>query len=194
MINLSTEKTQYCCSDNRFQKQKHLTKFQSPLFATITCMRKFADFTLYILKCRVVPSFIHLVMSAMFIWTYSYVSYSMQLFKYFFLASSACVTLRREFLSCQFQLSLRTSMKIELILAKSACFTTPVNIQEMTICPLHRERLGIGWRRSIIQCSVPEELSGHDDTAKQKAERGCTLLQSKLILQATENIRSSWFR
>ena len=77
-------------------------------------------------------------------------------------------------------------MKIELILAKSACFTTPVNIQEMTICPLHRERLGIGWRRSIIQRSVPEELSGHDDTAKQKAERGCTLLQSKLILQAIE--------
>ena len=72
-------------------------------------------------------------------------------------------------------------MKIELILAKSACFKTPVNIQEMTICPLHRERLGIGWRRSIIQRSVPEELSGHDDTAKQKAERGCTLLQSKLI-------------
>ena len=61
MINLSTEKTQYCCSDNRFQKQKHLTKFQSPLFATITSMRKFADHdvTLYILKCRVVPSFIH---------------------------------------------------------------------------------------------------------------------------------------
>ena len=35
--------------------------------------------------------------------------------------------------------------EIELILAKSACFKTPVNIQEMTICPLHRERLGIGW-------------------------------------------------
>ena len=86
-------------------------------------------------------------------------------------------------------------MKIELILAKSACFTTPVNIQEMTICPLHRERLGIGWRRSIIQRSVPEELSGHDDIAKQKAKRGCrTLLQSKLILQATEKIRYSWFR
>lgn len=39
-------------------------------------MRKFADFSLYILKCRVGPSFIHLVMSAMFIWTYSYISYS----------------------------------------------------------------------------------------------------------------------
>ena len=65
--------------------------------------------------------------------------------------------------------------EIEFILAKSACFTTPVNIQEMTTCPLHCERLGIGWQRSkIMQCSVPEELSGHDDTAKQKAERGCT--------------------
>ena len=84
--------------------------------------------------------------------------------------------------------------EIKLILAKSACFTTPMNIQEMTICPLHRERLGIGWRRSIIQCSVAEELSRHDDTAKQKAGRGCTLLQSKLILQAIGKIRSSWFR
>ena len=127
-----------------------MTKFQSPLFATITSMRKFADFTLYILKCRVVPSCIHLVMSAMFIWTYSYVSYSMQLFKYFF-ASSACVTLSEAWiLELSISIFLRTSMKIELILAKSACFTTPVNIQEMTICPLHRERLGIGWRRSII--------------------------------------------
>ena len=76
--------------------------------------------------------------------------------------------------------------EIELILARSACFRTPVNIQEMTICPLHRECLGIGWQRSIRQCSVPVELSGHDGTAKQKAERGCTLFQSKLILQATE--------
>ena len=76
--------------------------------------------------------------------------------------------------------------EVELILARSACFRTPVNIQEMTICPLHRERLGIGWRRSIRQCSVPEKLSGHDGSTKQKAERGCTLLQSNLILQATE--------
>ena len=86
------------------------------------------------------------------------------------------------------------TLKLSLFQQRVTCFTTSVNIQEMTICPLHRQRLGIGWRRSIIQCSVPEELSGHDDTAKQKAERGCTLLQSKLILQVTEKIRSSWFR
>ena len=76
--------------------------------------------------------------------------------------------------------------EIELILARSACFRTAVNIQEMTICPLHRECLGIGWPRSIRQCSVPEELSGHDGTAKQKAEQGCTLLESKLILESAE--------
>ena len=34
---------------------------------SITSMRKFADFTFHILKCREGPSFIHLVMSAMFI-------------------------------------------------------------------------------------------------------------------------------
>jgi len=56
----------------------------------------------------------------------------------------------------------------------------------MTICPLHRERFGIGWRRSLRQCSVPEELSEHDGTSKQKAEQGCELLQSKLILETTE--------
>ena len=55
----------------------------------------------------------------------------------------------------------------------------------MTICPLHRAHLGIGWRRSIRQCSVPEELLGHDGKSKEKAERGCTLLQLKLILEAT---------
>ena len=74
---------------------------------SITSMRKFADFTLYTLKCRVGPSFIYLVFSAMFIWTYSFVSNSSN--SIFFLAWSACLTLKREFLSCQLQFSLRTS-------------------------------------------------------------------------------------
>ena len=78
---------------------------------SITSMRKFADFTFHILKCREGPSFIHLVMSAMFIWTYSYVSFSSNSF--FFYAWSACVTLWSvNILSCQFQSSLRTSKKI----------------------------------------------------------------------------------
>ena len=76
---------------------------------SITSMRNFADFTFYILKCRVGPSFIHLVMSAMFIWTYSYVSYSSNSF---FCLICLRDTVKREFLSCQFQFSLRTSEKI----------------------------------------------------------------------------------
>ena len=71
--------------------------------------------------------------------------------------------------------------EIELILAKSACFTTPVNIQEITICPLHRERLGIGWRRSTIQCSVPEELSGHMMTQQSKKQSEAVRCDSRSL-------------
>ena len=46
----------------------------------ITSMRKFTEFTFHILKCGEGPSFIHLVMSAMFIWTFSYVSFSITTF------------------------------------------------------------------------------------------------------------------
>jgi len=74
----------------------------------ITSMRKFADFTFYILKCREGPGFIHLVMSAKFIWTFAYGSFSGN--SYF--AWSACVTLWSvNILSCQFQFSLRSSKK-----------------------------------------------------------------------------------
>ena len=75
--------------------------------------------------------------------------------------------------------------EVELILARSACFQTPLNIQEMTICPLHRERLGIGWRRSITLCSVPQRLSDHSKDSQKLAERGCTLAQSKFIFETT---------
>ena len=105
----------------------------------------------------------------------------MQLFKYFF-ASSACVTLRREFLSCQFQFSLRTSMKIELILAKSACFTTPVNIQEMTICPLHRERLGI---RSVQNADCRLQTGYKMQTRYKMQTADCRLSTKCRLLRKT---------
>ena len=108
-------------------------------------MRKFADFTLYILKCRVVPSFIHLVISAMFIWTYSYVSYSMQLLKYLF-----CLICLRDTEAWILELSISIFFENfyenwAYLSKECLSFTTPVNTQDMTICPLHRERLGIGW-------------------------------------------------
>ena len=37
--------------------------------------------------------------------------------------------------------------EVELILARCGCFEKPSNFLEMTICPAHRARLGIGWRR-----------------------------------------------
>ncbi|CAH3192440.1 unnamed protein product [Porites evermanni] len=75
--------------------------------------------------------------------------------------------------------------EIELILARSGCFQTPENIHDMTICPLHRVSLGIGWRRSKRVCSVPGKLSGHSEESKKNGERGCSLAQSKYILEAT---------
>ena len=72
--------------------------------------------------------------------------------------------------------------EVELILARSACFQTPTNIQKMTICPLHRARLGIGWRRSVRLCSVPKKLSGPGEDSKRNADRGLSLSQSQLII------------
>ena len=51
--------------------------------------------------------------------------------------------------------------EVELILARCGCFEKPSNFLEMTICPAHRARLGIGWRRPSGLCSVPEVVSGH---------------------------------
>jgi len=44
--------------------------------------------------------------------------------------------------------------EIELILARTGIFVKPVNFSEMTVCPLHRSSLGIGWRRASRLCSV----------------------------------------
>ena len=51
--------------------------------------------------------------------------------------------------------------EVELILARCGRFEKPSNFLEMTICPAHRARLGIGWRRPTGLCSVPEVVSGH---------------------------------
>ena len=75
--------------------------------------------------------------------------------------------------------------EVELILARRACFQTPANTQEMTICPLHRARLGIGWRRSVRLCSIPKKPSGHSEDSKRNADRGLSFSQSQLIMEAT---------
>lgn len=80
--------------------------------------------------------------------------------------------------------------EIELILARSGIFVKPVNFSEMTVCPLHRSSLGIGWRRASRLCSVPRDVCGHSKKSKELpvAERGITLQQSIHIFELTKNL------
>ena len=80
--------------------------------------------------------------------------------------------------------------EIELILVRSGIFVKPVNFSEMTVCPLHRSSLGIGWRRASRLCSVPQDVSGHKKESKEvpAAERGITLQHSKQIFELTKNL------
>ena len=58
--------------------------------------------------------------------------------------------------------------EVDLILSRAAVFTQPANIDSMTICSLHRQNLGLGWRRgSTARCRVPEALSNHDRRGKK---------------------------
>ena len=77
--------------------------------------------------------------------------------------------------------------EVELILARCGYFEKPPNVLEMTICPAHRGRFGIGWRRSTNLCCVPEVLSGHrKDLRKVPAlQKGINLFQSIKLLELT---------
>ena len=59
--------------------------------------------------------------------------------------------------------------EVELILARCGCFQKPANLSDMAICPVHRAKLGIGWRRTGNLCTIPEVVSGH---CMQGAEEG----------------------
>ena len=78
--------------------------------------------------------------------------------------------------------------EVDLILSRAAVFTQPANINSMTICPLHHEKLGLGWRRgSTARCRVPEALSNHDRRGKKwpKCDRGIGKIDSQIILKKT---------
>ena len=47
-------------------------------------------------------------------------------------------------------------IQVELIQASSSIFSFPSNISDMDICPAHRSSLGIGWRRGLARCRIPE--------------------------------------
>ena len=66
--------------------------------------------------------------------------------------------------------------EIDLILSRAAIFKIPVDVNDMTICPFHRGKLGLGWTRGAsTRCRVPQVLSQHGSKNKKdlpKGERG----------------------
>ena len=76
--------------------------------------------------------------------------------------------------------------EIELILARASIFSSPQNIDQMTICPARRASLGIGWTRRVPdECRIPPILSHHsEDVSKRpKADRGLSKGCSQTVLQ-----------
>ena len=70
----------------------------------------------------------------------------------------------------------------ELILARSGVFDAEEKqklYESGTICPHHRSELGLGWRRNYNKCSIPQEISKHDN--KRKSDRGINRFASEQI-------------
>ena len=59
----------------------------------------------------------------------------------------------------------------QLILVRASIFVSPSDISTWQICPAHRSRLGIGWRRGANRCRVPAVVSSHGER-KRIADRG----------------------
>ena len=77
--------------------------------------------------------------------------------------------------------------EVDLILARARLFSRPQNIDQLKICPRHRETLGLGWKRSSTRCAIPALLSSHSERARERpqAERGLTKLASQTVLNET---------
>ena len=70
----------------------------------------------------------------------------------------------------------------ELILVCASIFISPSDISAWQICPAHRSRLGIGWRRGANRCRVPAVMSSHKER-KRISDQGISKSESKKILQ-----------
>ena len=88
--------------------------------------------------------------------------------------------------------------EVDLILSRVEIFTHPGNINSMSICPLHREKLGFGRRRgSNARCRMPEVLSTHDKRGKKwpKCDRRIGKIDTQIIIKKTgRSISSSRLR
>ena len=77
--------------------------------------------------------------------------------------------------------------EVELILARARLFSRPQNIDQLKICPRHRETLGLGWKRSSTCCNIPALLTSHIEKAEDwlRVERGLTKLASQMVFIET---------
>ena len=77
--------------------------------------------------------------------------------------------------------------EVDLILSRASMFAPPRNVDKLSICPRHRELLGLGWRRPSSKCSIPSVIAKHSTIPKKrpKAERGLSKRMSQHILQET---------
>ena len=77
-----------------------------------------------------------------------------------YLTSFPCVVLKKTFqVTCG-----DPETEVDLILSRAGIFETPKDIDDFTICPIHRSNLGtgVGWiRGSISRRRVPKEVYGH---------------------------------
>jgi len=79
--------------------------------------------------------------------------------------------------------------EIDLILCRAGIFSKPHNLSAMTVCPLHRARLGLGWSRGAsVRCRVPIVLSNHGNPKGKswpKGDRGLGKKESEMLLRKT---------
>ena len=63
--------------------------------------------------------------------------------------------------------------EIDFILSCAVIFKIPVDVNDMTICPFHRGKLGLGWaRRASTRSRVPQVLSQHGSKNKKGLPKG----------------------
>lgn len=78
--------------------------------------------------------------------------------------------------------------EVDLILCRAGIFKAPDSLDTMTICPLHRGKLGVGWKRGSSRCRIPAAISKHGLKGKKSwptGDRGLTREDSKLVLRET---------
>ena len=75
--------------------------------------------------------------------------------------------------------------EMELILCRVGKFSIPDDASSLTICPLHRARLGTGWSKGAsTACRVPPPISSHSKK-RPKGDRGLNKDESKALLKKT---------